>query len=179
MPSSTRSNKEQTLLFSDHACLERSIRKKKKCTASINNNTRSSTDTRLPPSTETTLPSTATPHPTSIDIPHRTSIDTELQDMVATIVLIQDATGNLHDKEGHLRNATEEVASYAAVRILSHEEFAAKHPHPPKPLCIKKSDIDWHHGKLPMDRQTQPTIDTTTPASIDDHLLHTECSYQR
>ncbi|KAF3502601.1 hypothetical protein F2Q69_00007116 [Brassica cretica] len=70
--------------------------------------------------------------------------------------------------------STEEVASYAAVRILSHEEFATKHPHPPKPLCIKKSDIDWHHGKLPMDRQTQPTIDTTTPASIDDHLLHTE-----
>ena len=26
--------------------------------------------------------------------------------MVATLVLIQDATGNLHDQEGHLRNAT-------------------------------------------------------------------------
>ncbi|KAF2541922.1 hypothetical protein F2Q68_00031240 [Brassica cretica] len=26
--------------------------------------------------------------------------------MVATLVLIQDATRNLHDQEGHLRNAT-------------------------------------------------------------------------
>ena len=26
--------------------------------------------------------------------------------MVAILVLIQDATGNLHDQEGHLRNAT-------------------------------------------------------------------------
>ena len=25
--------------------------------------------------------------------------------MVATLVLIHDATGNLHDQEGHLRNA--------------------------------------------------------------------------
>ncbi|KAF2607745.1 hypothetical protein F2Q68_00043034 [Brassica cretica] len=62
-------------------------------------------DTRLPPSTETTLPSTAHTHPTSIDIPPWISIDTEPRDMVATIVLIQDATGNLHDQEGHLRNA--------------------------------------------------------------------------
>ncbi|KAF2609549.1 hypothetical protein F2Q70_00011392 [Brassica cretica] len=104
MPRSTRSNKEQTLLFSDPARLERSIHKEK-CTASIDNNTRSSTDTRFPPSTKTTLPSTALTHPTSIDIPHRTSIDTEPRDMVVTIVLIKDMTGNRHDQEGHLRNA--------------------------------------------------------------------------
>ncbi|KAF3606266.1 hypothetical protein DY000_02047873 [Brassica cretica] len=106
MPSSTRSNKEQTLLFSDPAHLERSIRKKKKiCTASIDNNTRSLTDTNLPPSTETTLPSTDTSHPTSIDTSHLTLINTELRDMVATIVIIQNANGDLHDQEGHLRNA--------------------------------------------------------------------------
>ncbi|KAF3538288.1 hypothetical protein F2Q69_00022430 [Brassica cretica] len=74
-------------------------------TASIDNNTRSSIDTRHPPSTGTTLPSTALTHPTSINISHRTSIDTEPRDMVATIVLIQDATGNLHDQEDHQRNA--------------------------------------------------------------------------
>ncbi|KAF2549997.1 hypothetical protein F2Q68_00035412 [Brassica cretica] len=48
MSSSTRSNKEQTLLFSDPARLERSIHKEKR-TASIDNNISLSTDTRLPP----------------------------------------------------------------------------------------------------------------------------------
>ena len=43
--------------------------------------------------------------PATIDIPPRTSIDTEPRDMVATLVLIQDAVGNLHDQEGHLCNA--------------------------------------------------------------------------
>ncbi|WZY93433.1 hypothetical protein YC2023_065762 [Brassica napus] len=98
MPSTTRRNKEQTLLFSDPARLERSICKEKR-TASIDNNIRTSTDTRLPPSTETTLPSTAHTHPT-----HSTS-NIDPRDMVATTVLIQDATGNLHDQEDHLRNA--------------------------------------------------------------------------
>ena len=104
MPNSTRSNKEHTLLFSDPALLERTIRKGKRI-SSIDNNTGSSTDIHLQLSTETTLPSTAHTHPTSIDIPPRTSIDTEQRDMVATLVLIHDATGNLHDQEGHLRNA--------------------------------------------------------------------------
>ncbi|KAF2615911.1 hypothetical protein F2Q70_00011803 [Brassica cretica] len=35
-----------------------------------------------------------------------------------------------------------EVASCATVRILTHKEFAANHPHPPKPFHIKKSDIN-------------------------------------
>ncbi|KAF2561165.1 hypothetical protein F2Q70_00017094 [Brassica cretica] len=38
--------------------------------------------------------------------------------------------------------STEEVVACVIVRILTHEEFAAKHPHPPKPFCIKKSDIN-------------------------------------
>jgi len=46
---------------------------------------------------------------------------------------------------GSPHRSTKEVASCVTVRILTHEEFAAKHPHPPKPLCIKKSDIDQHH----------------------------------
>ncbi|KAF3583619.1 hypothetical protein F2Q69_00027042 [Brassica cretica] len=104
MPSSTRSNKENQLLFSpDPASLERSIRKEA-CSSSIDNNTRSSldfvqppltqtlvpsTDTRSPPSTEDThLPSTDIVHPTSIDTPSHTSIDTEPRDMVATLILL-------------------------------------------------------------------------------------------
>nr|VDC94344.1 unnamed protein product [Brassica oleracea] len=47
MPSSTRSNKEKQLLFSDPARLERSIRKEVR-TASIDINACSLTDTRIP-----------------------------------------------------------------------------------------------------------------------------------
>ncbi|KAF3555084.1 hypothetical protein F2Q69_00013723 [Brassica cretica] len=236
MPSSTRSNKEQTLLFSDPALLEPILRKGKR-NASADNNTCPSTDTCLPQSTETTLSSTTPTHPKSIDSPLRTSIDTEPRDMVATLVLIQDATGNLHDQEGHLRNAvdeslkhhvnaimdddfwqvvkeekllegdfqvkssmsfggshwcrstpsyehrpmeteehrstsgsphrsTQEVASCATVRILIQEEFAAKHPHPPKPLQIKKSDINQHQESAD-DQQPDSTNDRHNSPSID------------
>ncbi|WZZ27675.1 hypothetical protein YC2023_011076 [Brassica napus] len=106
MPSSTKSNKETQLLFSsDPASLERSIRKEIR-SLSIDNNTCSSTDTRSPPSTEDThLPSTDIFHPTSIDTSVTTSIDTEPRDMVATLILVHDERGGLHDQEGHLRNA--------------------------------------------------------------------------
>ncbi|KAF3533263.1 hypothetical protein DY000_02041801 [Brassica cretica] len=121
MPSSTRSNKETQLLFSpDPASLEHSIRKEAR-SSSTDNNTRSSlnfvqppstqtlvlsTDTRSPLSTEDThLPSTDIVHPTSIDTPSQTSIDTEPRDMVATLILVRDDNGDLHDQEGHLRNA--------------------------------------------------------------------------
>ncbi|KAF2587185.1 hypothetical protein F2Q70_00035924 [Brassica cretica] len=121
MPSSTRSNKETQLLFSsDHQSLERSIRKEI-CSSSIDNNTCSSLDFRQPPSTQTLvsstytrsppstedthLPSTDIFHPTSIDTSVRTSIDTEPRDMVATLILVRDERGDLHDQEGHLRNA--------------------------------------------------------------------------
>ncbi|KAF3583114.1 hypothetical protein DY000_02029056 [Brassica cretica] len=121
MPSSTRNNKETQLLFSpDPASLERSIRKEA-CSASIDNNTCSSldfvqppttqtlglsTDTRSPPSTEEThLPSTEIVHPTSIDTPFQTSIDTKPRDIVATLILVRDDNGDLHDQDGHLRNA--------------------------------------------------------------------------
>ncbi|KAF3502904.1 hypothetical protein F2Q69_00042295 [Brassica cretica] len=213
MPCSTRSNKETQLLFSpDPASLERSIRKEVR-SSSIDNNTCSSlnfvqplstqtlvpsTDTRSPPSTEDThLPSTDIVHPTSIDTPARTSTDTEPQDMVAPLILVRDNNGDLHDQEGHLRNAvvlkeeklqegdfeveslmsfsgshwcrsmpdhehrstvpspnrsigspehrsmipTESAASCNTVRILTHEEFAAKHPHPPNPDNMPKIDV--------------------------------------
>ena len=120
MPSSTRSNKENQLLFSsDPASLDRSIRKGI-CSSSIDNNTCSSldfrqrstqtpvssTETRSPPSTkDTLLPLTDIFHPTSIDTSVRTWIDTEPRDMVASFILLRDEKGDLHDQEGHLRNA--------------------------------------------------------------------------
>ena len=121
MPSSTRSNKETQLIFSpDPASLERSIRKEA-CSLSTDNNTFVSLDSAQPPSTQTPVPSTDSRsplstdnanvpstdifHPTSIDIPSRTSIDTEPRSMVASLILIRDNNGDLHDQEGHLHNA--------------------------------------------------------------------------
>ncbi|KAF3504990.1 hypothetical protein F2Q69_00042818 [Brassica cretica] len=122
MASSTRSNKETQLLFSlDPASLECSIRKEAR-SSSIDNTTCSSIDFCQPPSTQTPvpltdtrsslstkdthLPSTDIFHPTLIDTTILTSIDTEPRDMVATLILVRDDRGNLHDQEGHLRNAT-------------------------------------------------------------------------
>ncbi|KAF3565316.1 hypothetical protein DY000_02014289 [Brassica cretica] len=93
MPSSTRSNKKNQLLFSpDPASLERSIGKEAR-SLSTDNNTAVALNSAQPPSTQTpvpstdshshlstdntNLPSTDTIHPTSIDIPSQTSIDTE------------------------------------------------------------------------------------------------------
>ncbi|KAF3522267.1 hypothetical protein F2Q69_00050341 [Brassica cretica] len=98
MPSSTRSNKEKHLLFSeDHAHLERTIRKDQHSTSldaaafmSTDSRTHSSTDTRPSSSTDSTP---------------RTSIDPQSQSMVAIVILRQDENGNLYDQDGHLRNA--------------------------------------------------------------------------
>ena len=140
MPSSTRSNKETQLLFSpDPASLERSIRKEAR-SSSIDNNTCSSldfvqlpstqtlvpsTDTRSPPSTEDThLPLTDIVHPTSIDSPSQTSIDTESRDMVATLILVRDDNGDLHDQDGHLRNAAGQRIDAQGAAIPEHEANA-------------------------------------------------------
>ena len=40
-----------------------------------------------------------------IDTSVRTSIDTRSLDMVATLILVRAENGDLHDQEGHLRNA--------------------------------------------------------------------------
>ncbi|KAF3493831.1 hypothetical protein DY000_02053528 [Brassica cretica] len=105
MPNSTRSNKETELLFSpDPGSLERSIRKEAR-SSSIDNTTCSSINFCQPPSTQTLVPSTDTRSPPSTDIFHPTSIDTEPRDMVATLILVRDDRGNLHDQEGHPCNA--------------------------------------------------------------------------
>ncbi|KAF2560088.1 hypothetical protein F2Q68_00015807 [Brassica cretica] len=134
MPSSARSNKETPLLFSiDPASLERLIRKERRF-SSIDNNTSSSintcqptstqtpissTDTRSPLSTESTLPSTDIFLPTSIDTSSQTSIDTEPRNMVATLVLVRDENGDLHDQEVHLRNA----ANDDFWQVVKHEKL--------------------------------------------------------
>ncbi|KAF3494631.1 hypothetical protein DY000_02054010 [Brassica cretica] len=121
---STRSNKESQLIFSpDPASLERTISKEARSLSTDNNTV--SLDSAQPPSTQTPVPSTDshsplsidntnlsstdTFHPTSIDIPSRTSIDTEPRAMVVPLILIRDNNGDLHDQEGHLRNAAVEL----------------------------------------------------------------------
>ncbi|KAG5385014.1 hypothetical protein IGI04_036484 [Brassica rapa subsp. trilocularis] len=164
MPSSTRSNKETQLLFSsDPASLERSIHKRRR-SSSIDNNISSSLDsrqpllthtpimsidTRSPPSTEATLSSTEATlpsidifHPTSIDISVRTSIDTESRDMVATLILVRDDNGDLHDQEGHLRNAADEAARPRTLADYNHpNQFYVSRSaiHPP---AIQRSDFE-------------------------------------
>ncbi|KAF3551717.1 hypothetical protein DY000_02007239 [Brassica cretica] len=240
MPNSTRSNKENQLLFSsDPASLERSIRKGIR-SSSIDNNTSlsldsrppqstqtpvSSTDTRSPPSPEDTLPSTDIFHPMSIDTSVQKSIDTEQRDMVATLILVCDEKGDLHNQDGHLHDdfcqvvkqeklqegdlevessmsvdgshwcrstpdiehrstdvnqnrstgspehrsttPTESTASCNAVRIRTHEEFAARHPHQPSPVYV---NIDQQSGPA-IDRQRETAIDRKPPAPIDRRTL--------
>ena len=70
---------------------------------------------------QTTPPATFHTHPTSIDTPPWTSIDTEPQNMIAKLVLIQDATGNLHYQEGHLRNAAGHRIDYQGAVIPDND----------------------------------------------------------
>ncbi|KAF3581007.1 hypothetical protein DY000_02030754 [Brassica cretica] len=140
MPSSTRSNKETQLLFSpDPASLERSIRKEAR-SSSTDNHTRSSIDFVQPPSTQTLVPSTDTLSPpttedihlpstdivhlTSIDTSSQTSIDTEPRDMVATLILVRDDIGDLHDQQGHLRNAAGQRIDAQGAAILESDANA-------------------------------------------------------
>ncbi|KAF2555713.1 hypothetical protein F2Q68_00015719 [Brassica cretica] len=66
---------------------------------------------------------------------------------------------------------TESTASYNAVRILTHEEFTAKHPHPPSPDNVRiarraDTSID-RHGESTIARQRDVNIDGQPPAPID------------
>ncbi|KAF3596147.1 hypothetical protein DY000_02022036 [Brassica cretica] len=58
---------------------------------------------------------------------------------------------------------TESTASCNAVRILTHEEFAARHPHLPISVYVKIS----RHSDTPVDRQKETAIDRQPPAPID------------
>ncbi|KAF3591410.1 hypothetical protein DY000_02020157 [Brassica cretica] len=107
MPSSTRSNKDKHLLFSeDPTHLECTIRKDQ-CSTSLDAAAFTSTDSRNQPSTDIRPSSSTDLHrSTSIDTTPRTSIDHQLRNMVAIVILRQDENGNLYDQDGHLRNAT-------------------------------------------------------------------------
>ncbi|KAF3485466.1 hypothetical protein F2Q69_00052717 [Brassica cretica] len=58
---------------------------------------------------------------------------------------------------------TESTTSYNTVRILTHEEFAAKHPHPPNPDNVRIA----RHTATTIDRQTNVDIDRQPTSSID------------
>uniref|UniRef100_A0A0D3D6V8 Uncharacterized protein n=1 Tax=Brassica oleracea var. oleracea TaxID=109376 RepID=A0A0D3D6V8_BRAOL len=70
----------------------------------------------------------------------------------------------------------ESTAEGNAVRIMTHEEFAEKHPHPPSPFYVK---IDQPH-EPDIDRQKETDIDRPPHLpSIDGHLSPTECDYHQ
>ncbi|KAF2579239.1 hypothetical protein F2Q68_00005090 [Brassica cretica] len=61
----------------------------------------------------------------------------------------------------------ESTASCNAVKILTHEEFAAKHPHPPSPNNVRidrhaNSNVD-RYSEANIDRQPSPPIDRRAP----------------
>ncbi|KAF2612528.1 hypothetical protein F2Q70_00011490 [Brassica cretica] len=58
---------------------------------------------------------------------------------------------------------TESTASCNVMRILTHEEFAAKHPHPPNPDNVRIA----RHAATPIDRHTDDDIDRQLTSSID------------
>nr|VDD35039.1 unnamed protein product [Brassica oleracea] len=68
-----------------------------------------------------------------------------------------------HDKDrwmdysSHQSTSSAESTECNAVRILTHEEFAAKHPHPPSPFYDK------------IDRSVEPTIDRQCESDVDRH----------
>ncbi|KAF3580225.1 hypothetical protein DY000_02030667 [Brassica cretica] len=62
---------------------------------------------------------------------------------------------------------TESTASCNAVKILTHEEFAAKHPHPPSSVYVRidrhaNSNID-RHSEAAIDRQPLAPINRRAP----------------
>ncbi|KAF2565914.1 hypothetical protein F2Q68_00025323 [Brassica cretica] len=112
MPSITRSNKETQLLFSlDPASLERSIRKEAR-SSSTDNITCVTLDSAQPPLTQTLVPSTDSRSPLSTDNTHLPSTN------------ILHNNGDLHDQEGHLRNAAGQRIDAQGAAILEPDANA-------------------------------------------------------
>ncbi|KAG5375972.1 hypothetical protein IGI04_040568, partial [Brassica rapa subsp. trilocularis] len=61
------------------------------------------------------------------------------------------------DYSSHRSTSSAKSTECNAVRILTHEEFAAKHPHPPSPFYDK------------IDRPVEPTIDRQSEYAVDRH----------
>ncbi|KAG5388812.1 hypothetical protein IGI04_030353 [Brassica rapa subsp. trilocularis] len=115
---------------------------------------------------------------TTIDITPRMSIDTVSSKMVNVIILTQDENRmqqwcrpmsmNSHrstdhdedrwtDYSSHRSTSSAKSTECNAVGILTHEEFAAKHPHPLSPFYDK------------IDRSVDPTIDRQSESDVDRH----------
>ncbi|KAF2582425.1 hypothetical protein F2Q68_00004540 [Brassica cretica] len=84
---------------------------------------------------------------------------------------LQEGDFEIGTPDHRLTTPTESTASCNAVKILTHEEFAAKHPHPPSPVNVQ---IDQHannnidrHSEADIDRQRSSPIDRQRPAPID------------
>ncbi|KAF3528243.1 hypothetical protein DY000_02039666 [Brassica cretica] len=158
--------------------MERSIRKEAR-SSSIDNTTCSSTDLCQPPSTQTLVPSTDTRlplstedthlpstdifHPTSIDTSVRRSIDTEPRDMVATLTLVRDDRGNLHDQEGHLRNAAVQRIDALGAAIPDGEGREAAR----RRFRSRKSDEFRRITLVSINAKPRKSIDRGHPKSID------------
>ncbi|KAF3510168.1 hypothetical protein F2Q69_00006103 [Brassica cretica] len=103
-----------------------------------------------------------------IDTPFRPSIDT------TTELSIDNPSSELYQAgspEHRPMKPTESTASCNAVRILTHEEFASKHPHPPSPDKVRitrraDTSID-RHRECTIARQIEAAIDGQPPAPID------------
>ncbi|KAG5384536.1 hypothetical protein IGI04_036006 [Brassica rapa subsp. trilocularis] len=86
------------------------------------------------------------------------------------------------DYSRHRSTSSTDSTECNAVRILTHEEFAAKHPHPPSPFYEKidrsvnstidrqsESDVD-RHNTPPIDRQAPLTYRVRLPSIDNDYI---------
>ncbi|KAG5414862.1 hypothetical protein IGI04_002429 [Brassica rapa subsp. trilocularis] len=86
------------------------------------------------------------------------------------------------DYSSHRSTSSAKLTECNAVRILTHEEFVAKHPHPPSPFYDKidrsveptvdrqsESDVD-RHNTPPIDRQTPLTYRVWLPSIDNDYI---------
>ncbi|KAF3486184.1 hypothetical protein F2Q69_00053072 [Brassica cretica] len=142
MPSSTRSNKETHLLFSeDPAYLEHSIREDQRST-SLDAAAFTSTDSLTHPSTNTRPSSSTDLHrSTSIVSTLRTLIDHQSRSVVAIVILRQDENGNLPAQPVEEAAPLKALADYnrpdeyyanrSAIRLpeISKENFKLKPPY--------------------------------------------------
>ncbi|KAF3560354.1 hypothetical protein F2Q69_00013587 [Brassica cretica] len=58
--------------------------------------------------------------------------------------------------------STESAASCKTIRIMTHEKFTAKHPHPPKPICV---NID--RQKTSVENISEQSEDAPEPMQVD------------
>ncbi|KAF3526401.1 hypothetical protein F2Q69_00047309 [Brassica cretica] len=67
----------------------------------------------------------------------------------------QDEDRSIEYSINRLTSSAESTAKCSAVRIMTHEEFAEKHPHPPSPFYVK------------IDRPLEPAVDRQRETDID------------